>query len=340
MSVKIPKVIHYCWFSGEEKPKSVAECIDSWRDKLKDYEIIEWNTSNFDVNCNAFVKEAYNAGKWAFAADYFRTWVMYHYGGIYLDADVYVKKSFDDYLDNEIFIPFEDDALLGPHVIGSLPGRPMFKYIMELLENRKFTKDDGTYDMVVLPTYYTAAAIKYYGLALSGRNQKIGEAQFCGYNFFSVEMNDGNCIAEHKFLGGWTKDKCNTFVCELKRTMSNLDKVFSLYKLKHTIRCLLIRSVSQKRDRVLIICSKSDKKRIKKLSKTDLRDYNIHISALYDNRRFMLIDILKLYSFVKAEYVIDTFNTRYIRFSNPLKIYLPVSDVSCLVRTFKKFINR
>lgn len=26
----IPKIIHYCWFSGEEKPIFIQKCIKSW----------------------------------------------------------------------------------------------------------------------------------------------------------------------------------------------------------------------------------------------------------------------------------------------------------------------
>ena len=39
----IPKIIHYCWFGKKEKPKIVKKCINSWKEHLNDYEIIEWN---------------------------------------------------------------------------------------------------------------------------------------------------------------------------------------------------------------------------------------------------------------------------------------------------------
>ena len=94
----IPKKIHYCWFGGNPLPEDVKEYIASWRKYCPDYEIIEWNESNFDINCCAYVKEAYEAKKWAFVTDYVRLYALYHHGGIYMDTDVEVVKSLNDLL--------------------------------------------------------------------------------------------------------------------------------------------------------------------------------------------------------------------------------------------------
>lgn len=57
----IPKIIHYCWFGGNPLPELAIKCIESWKKYLPDYEIKEWNESNFDINCCAYVREAYEA---------------------------------------------------------------------------------------------------------------------------------------------------------------------------------------------------------------------------------------------------------------------------------------
>ncbi|MFB6729995.1 capsular polysaccharide synthesis protein, partial [Bacillus mobilis] len=57
--MKIPRIIHYCWFGGKEKPEIVKKCIDSWKKNLSQYELIEWNEKNFDINNNPYVQEAY-----------------------------------------------------------------------------------------------------------------------------------------------------------------------------------------------------------------------------------------------------------------------------------------
>ena len=74
---KIPKIIHYCWFGGKEKPEIVNKCIASWENHLSGYKIREWNESNFDISSNSYVKEAYESGKFAFVSDYTRVYALY-----------------------------------------------------------------------------------------------------------------------------------------------------------------------------------------------------------------------------------------------------------------------
>ena len=88
----IPKIIHYCWFGESEKSALHIKCIESWKKYLPDYEIKEWNESNFDVNTVAYVKQAYDAKKYAFVSDYARLYALYNFGGIYFDLDVEVKE--------------------------------------------------------------------------------------------------------------------------------------------------------------------------------------------------------------------------------------------------------
>ena len=93
---KIPRVIHYCWFGKNKKQKLINKCIDTWKKYLKDYEIIEWNEENFNIDMSNFTKEAYEDKNWAFVSDYCRIWVLYNYGGVYLDTDIEVLKPIDD----------------------------------------------------------------------------------------------------------------------------------------------------------------------------------------------------------------------------------------------------
>ena len=107
----IPKIIHYCWFGGKPFPSAVQKCIDSWKKYLPDYEIREWNETNYDLDKCKFAKEAYDQKKWAFVTDFVRLDVVYQYGGIYFDTDVEVIKSFDDLLNNKAFLGFDDDCM-------------------------------------------------------------------------------------------------------------------------------------------------------------------------------------------------------------------------------------
>lgn len=99
----IPKIIHYCWFGGKELPKDVKKCIKSWKKKCPDYEIKRWDESNFDINSNCFIKDAYMRKAWAFVSDYARLKIIYDYGGIYLDTDVELIKNLDEVLKYKAF---------------------------------------------------------------------------------------------------------------------------------------------------------------------------------------------------------------------------------------------
>lgn len=108
---RIPKVIHYCWFGGKEKPKIVENCIASWKKYLKGYEIVEWNEKNFNIEEFDFTKKAYENKKWAFVADYCRLYALHNYGGIYLDTDMEVLKPLDPLINNNSFGGIEDSLI-------------------------------------------------------------------------------------------------------------------------------------------------------------------------------------------------------------------------------------
>lgn len=93
----IPKVIHYIWFGNNDLPEEAIACIESWKKFCPDYEIKRWDESNFDLSSNNYVKQAYEAKKWAFVSDYARLWILVNEGGIYMDTDVEVLKSLDPF---------------------------------------------------------------------------------------------------------------------------------------------------------------------------------------------------------------------------------------------------
>lgn len=138
------KVIHYCWFGGGEKPKLTLKCIDSWKKILPDYEIKEWNESNFDINCCQFIKEAYQDKNYAFVSDYVRARVLYLHGGIYFDTDVEALKSFDRFLGDSFFVGFEEKGFVGTCVMGAQAGALILEEYISYYENAKYFNDDGT----------------------------------------------------------------------------------------------------------------------------------------------------------------------------------------------------
>ena len=102
------KIIHYCWFGDKPLPKLAKKCIKSWEKFLPDFKIMKWSEENVDLNECAFIKEAYDAKKFAFVADYARTKALNEYGGIYFDTDMEITKDISNLLNDETFLGEED----------------------------------------------------------------------------------------------------------------------------------------------------------------------------------------------------------------------------------------
>lgn len=152
----IPKIIHYCWLSGDPFPKDVQACIDSWKKHLPDYEFKLWDLSCFDIESSRWVKEAYMFRKYAFAADYIRIYALYNYGGIYLDSDVEVLRSYNDLLHLPYFIgrertDEEGEVAVEAATLGFEKGHPLLKDILSYYDRRKFHLKGRKFDVRTLP---------------------------------------------------------------------------------------------------------------------------------------------------------------------------------------------
>ncbi len=149
----IPKLIHYCWFGRNPKPALADKCIKSWKKYCPDFEIIEWNEDNFDISAAPlYVRQAYEAKKWAFVTDYVRLKVVYNHGGIYMDTDVELKKPLTPLLANHAYFGFED----GIHVntglgFGAEAGTAILAEMMADYENIPYIREDGTFDKATCP---------------------------------------------------------------------------------------------------------------------------------------------------------------------------------------------
>lgn len=147
---KIPKIIHYCWFGGNALPKLEERCVASWRKYMPDLEIKRWDETNFDIAAAPkYVRQAYEAKKYAFVSDYVRLWALEQYGGVYVDTDVKVLKSYKPLLKDTAFIGFEESKahLPGTCVMGCEPHCQWVKDMLALYNEIEFVKSDGSFDM-------------------------------------------------------------------------------------------------------------------------------------------------------------------------------------------------
>lgn len=187
----IPKIIHYCWFGNGEMPALAKKCIESWRKFFPDYEIREWNESNYDVRKIPYISEAYDAKKYAFVSDFARFDILYQYGGIYFDTDVEVIRSFDDILVNGSFMGCEQDggnksenAVNAGLGIAAAPGLGIYKEIIDYYKTQSFLNADGSADLTTIVTRVTDI-LRQHGLKDESGIQMVDKIMIYPAEYFN-----------------------------------------------------------------------------------------------------------------------------------------------------------
>lgn len=206
----IPKIIHYCWFGGNPLPEDVKKYIASWQKYCPDYEIRQWNESNFDVTQNEYCYEAYRAKKWAFVADYARLKILEQFGGIYLDADVEVCKSLDPFLEYGAFSGFESENKISTGTWGACKHNEWIKDLLSYYDSHHFVIN-GNFNLTTNVEIVSKMTIHKYGIELDGTCQIFGNnnAIFPFDYFCAKDMIDGkikrtkNTYTIHHFAGSW-----------------------------------------------------------------------------------------------------------------------------------------
>lgn len=180
----MPKVIHYCWFGGNPLPEFAVKCIDSWRKYMPEYEIKEWNESNFDVNIIPYTKEAYEAKKYAFVSDYARFWILYQYGGIYFDTDVEVIRPLNEIIERGAFMGCEIDGqdsrnrsiTVNPGLgLAVEAGHQVYKAVLDKYAGHHFLNEDESYNTIYAVVKLTTDILKSFGMEdIEGIQQVAG----------------------------------------------------------------------------------------------------------------------------------------------------------------------
>lgn len=251
----IPKIIHYCWLSGDEYPLKIKNCIDTWKNKLPDYEFILWDTNKFDLNSNIWVKQAFENKKYAFAADYIRLYAVYTYGGIYLDTDVEVLKSFNDLIGRPYFIGTEGFEEIEAAVFGAEKNCTWLKVCLDYYQEKTFVNEDNSFNMITLPKIMKSQISKKRNFKIIKPNDITAKKQkekiltlfmfpkdyFCAKNHGTgvIESTD-NTYCIHHFAMSWLP-KNQTLLANTKRRLmallgvniiNNIINLLGLRKLK------------------------------------------------------------------------------------------------------------
>ena len=216
---QIPKVIHYCWFGRNPLPPSVEACIQSWKQFCPDYEIIEWNEDNFDIGCCDYMREAYEAQKWAFVSDVARLLIVYRNGGIYLDTDVELIAPLEPIrAQNAFFFGIETNTGAKENTVlscvntgigfGASPMHPVVKALMAAFDGQHFQTEAG-FDLTPCPIRNSRAleAFGFDGMdkMYSFLNGTIYPSEyFCPLEFNSpIKHFSSNTVSIHHFDNSW-----------------------------------------------------------------------------------------------------------------------------------------
>lgn len=226
----IPKVIHYCWLSKDPIPEKLNNYVNSWKLILTEYEFVLWNFERFDINSSIWVKQAFENKKYAFAADYIRLFALYNYGGIYLDMDVQVIKTFNPFLGLKTIIGYEKGNYWPEMaILGSEKKSEWIKYCLDYYKDKSFVDEKGKFATEPLPTIIKSRLLNnnFQFLTLTTLEDSFNICDeflipiFCS-DFFSPKSHDtgkiditNRTVCIHHFEGSWLSfyDKIEQKIC-------------------------------------------------------------------------------------------------------------------------------
>lgn len=195
----IPKKIHYCWFGGNPLPASAKKCIESWKKYLPDFEIMEWNEQNFDVNSHPYAKMAYEGRRWAYLSDVVRLIIVEREGGFYFDTDVELVRRPTEFIEEKsAWFGWESHKILNTGLgFAAEAHHPAVVAMLKMYENRT--------EIMGCPQLNTEALLAY-GLKTNGERQTVCEAEIlptefmCPYNDLTGRLRKTqNTISIHWF---------------------------------------------------------------------------------------------------------------------------------------------
>lgn len=179
----IPKIIHYTWMGGNPLPELEQQCLASWKKHMPDWEIKRWDETNFDIAAAPlYVRQAYEARKFAFVSDYVRLWALEKFGGLYMDVDFMVYRPFDELMDKYPAFAGYEGSKRQPVMQGVLASEPHGAWVRDMLstyDNRSFIKPDGSLDLTPNTAYFTDR-LESQGFVADGKEKDVyvGDAFF------------------------------------------------------------------------------------------------------------------------------------------------------------------
>ncbi len=218
--------------SGDPFPEKINGYLATWKERLTEYEFRLWDQDRIvaelgysnlyefqeSTDENVWIRQTIQTRIYAFAADFIRVFALNKYGGIYLDIDVEITGTFEDFLENSLFIGFDYNNDLEPAILGSVSDHPWIKLVLDYYKNKAFIKKNG-FNNHPLPTIFDKTSKALFRYKQNGEFQKIdfGIAIF-PYEYFSPKNiylkrieKSSKTVAIHHFEGSWVERNFNYY---------------------------------------------------------------------------------------------------------------------------------
>lgn len=211
--IKIPKIIHYCWFGGGQMSELAKKCVASWKEKCPDFEIQKWDENNYNVDVIPYVRQAYNNKAYAFVSDYARLDILYRYGGVYVDTDVEFLKNISPLLRNDAYSGF---SLHAPRIatglgMGARRGLPIIQEMMDIYKYERYITDYGINN--TLCQEYNTKVLVHNGLIQNGRYQVVADMTCYPKDYldpksshFGILTDTTNAFSIHHSANTWSSN--------------------------------------------------------------------------------------------------------------------------------------
>ena len=227
---KIPKKLHYCRFWWKTKPNDFLTYLETWKKYCPDYEIVEWNENNFDINSCEYAKKAYENKKWAFVVDYVRFAILDQEWWIYMDTDVEVCKNLDRFLTDSCFLWFQEEIAINWAIIWAEKNHPFISEMVKFYKNYKWNRN------LVLP-YLTTKILKKFWLKTNNQEQILDSdihiykkhffSPFAYYEKPTDDMITPETYAIHWYKASWLPARVVKYIFPIIWVWKGFLKIFN-----------------------------------------------------------------------------------------------------------------
>lgn len=218
----IPKILHYVWVGDQPKSEAIEARIKNWQNYLPDFEIKEWNESNFDIDKYDYTKEAYEKKAFAFVSDLIRMWALNEFGGIYCDVDVDIVKDPRFLLNEKAFFGLEDvDSIANGSLFGAEKNNEHIFNIFEIYESMSFDRSNIRTINEITTLYFSKIGFRMKNEYQNILGTSIYPIEyFAPVHWWNGKANiTGNTVAIHEYDSSWTKSGNNREFKRARRLM-------------------------------------------------------------------------------------------------------------------------